>query len=248
MPNSVVYNCDCLEVMKGMGEHSVFLLTDPPFGNAGGEFKRQDKSRFGGNFDKYKRDIQPELNRGGAESQSVTRTGGTWAAKYGKKIIDWDFAPSKEYFDEMLRVANGAVIFGMNYFHEYLPSTRCFVVWKKLTISEDFSMAMAELAWTNFNDNAKVVECAPQGQKGDPRFHPCSKPVKIFDFCLKHFARAGDIVFDPYAGSGSSRIAAWKAGLDYIGCEIDPVYYAKQEERFERYTSQMNMFVDEMEE
>lgn len=65
MPNSVVYNCDCLEVMKGMGEHSVFLLTDPPFGNAGGEFKRQDKSRFGGNFDKYKRDVQPELNRGG---------------------------------------------------------------------------------------------------------------------------------------------------------------------------------------
>lgn len=229
MPKSVVYNCDCLEVMKGMKEHSVFLLTDPPFGNAGGEFKRQDKSRFGGNFDKYKRDIQQ-------------------AAKYGKKIIDWDFAPSKEYFDEMLRVANGAVIFGMNYFHEYLPSTRCFVVWKKLTISEDFSMAMAELAWTNFNDNAKVVECAPQGQKGDPRFHPCSKPVKIFDFCLKHFAKEGDIVFDPYAGSGSSRIAAWKAGLDYIGCEIDPVYYAKQEERFERYTSQMNMFVDEMEE
>lgn len=148
----------------------------------------------------------------------------------------------------MLRVANGAVIFGMNYFHEYLPSTRCFIVWKKLTISEDFSMAMAELAWTNFNDNAKVVECAPQGQKGDPRFHPCSKPVKIFDFCLKHFAKEGDIVFDPYAGSGSSRIAAWKAGLDYIGCEIDPLYYQKQEERFERYTSQMNMFVDEMEE
>lgn len=109
-------------------------------------------------------------------------------------------------------------------------------------------MAMAELAWTNFNDNAKVVECAPQGQKGDPRFHPCSKPVKIFDFCLKHFAKEGDIVFDPYAGSGSSRIAAWKAGLDYIGCEIDPLYYQKQEDRFERYTSQMNMFVDEMEE
>lgn len=145
----------------------------------------------------------------------------------------------------MLRVADGAVIFGMNYFHEFLPSTRCFVVWKKLTISEDFTMAMAELAWTNFNDNAKVIECAPQGRKGDERFHACQKPIKVFDFCLKHFAKPGDIVLDPFLGSGSSRIAAWKAGLDFIGCEIDPEYYRLQEERFQRFTRQMNLFVDE---
>ena len=54
-----------------------------------------------------------------------------------------------------------------------MPPTRCFVVWKKLTISDDFSMAMAEYAWTSFNSNAKVFECAPQGKKNDPRFHPC---------------------------------------------------------------------------
>ena len=182
---------------------------------------------------------------GGGEAHAVQRTGGTWAAKYGKKIIDWDFAPSQEYFDEMFRVAQHSILWGGNYFA--LPPTRCFIVWKKLTISEEFSMAMAEYAWTDFNENAKVYEGAPQGKKNDPRFHPCQKPVELFSFCLKHFAKPGDTIFDPFMGSGSSRIAAWKAGLDYIGVEADKTYFQKEEERFERFTRQMNLFLDEEE-
>ena len=63
MPKSETYNCDCMEILKSLPDKSISLiLTDAPYGNASGDFKRQDGSRFGGTFDRYKKDIQPELN------------------------------------------------------------------------------------------------------------------------------------------------------------------------------------------
>lgn len=103
-------------------------------------------------------------------------------------------------------------------------------------------MAMAEYAWTSFNQNAKVFECAPQGKKDDPRFHPTAKPIELYSWIYGLFAKPGMTIFDPMMGSGSSRIAAWNAGLDYVGCEIDPIYYQKEEERFEKYAAQQSLF------
>lgn len=103
-------------------------------------------------------------------------------------------------------------------------------------------MAMAEYAWTSFNSNAKVFEAAPQGKPGDPRFHPTQKSVALYKFCLKHFAKPGDKIFDPYLGSGSSRIAAWDMGFDFVGCEIDKVYFDLMEKRFAEHTRQTRMF------
>ena len=105
-------------------------------------------------------------------------------------------------------------------------------------------MAMAEYAWTSFNSNAKVFEYAPQGRPGDTRFHPTQKPIELYAWIFQNYAKDGDKIFDPYLGSGSSRIAAYNAGLDFVGCEIDPVYFQKQEERFETQTSQYNLFVN----
>ncbi len=114
---------------------------------------------------------------------SVERTGGkTWAEKYGQNISHWDVAPPKKYFEELARVSKNQIIWGGNYFD--LPPTRCFLVWKKTTISENFSMAMAEYAWTSFNENAKVFEHAPQGTATDPRFHPTQKPVALYEWIL----------------------------------------------------------------
>lgn len=106
-------------------------------------------------------------------------------------------------------------------------------------------MAMAEYAWTSFNSNAKVFEFAPQGKKDDQRFHPTQKPIELYQWILNLFAQPGDKVFDPFLGSGSSRIAAYNAGLDFVGCEIDSFYFEKQEERFALQTAQMNLFVGE---
>jgi hypothetical protein len=112
---------------------------------------------FGGLFDHY------EI--------SATRTGGTWSKKYGADITHWDVAPPPEYFNELFRISRNQIIWGGNYFG--LPPTRCFLIWRKLTISEAFSMAMCEYAWTSFDDNAKWIELAPQGTASEPRFHPC---------------------------------------------------------------------------
>ena len=104
-------------------------------------------------------------------------------------------------------------------------------------------MAMAEYAWTSFNTNAKVFECAPQGKKDDPRFHVTQKPVELFSWVYNQFAKQGMRIFDPFLGSGSSRIAAHYAGLDFVGCEIDPIYFRLQEERYELHSAQMSLFI-----
>ena len=209
---SQVLNMDCLEFLREQPDKSFDLaVVDPPYGGAN--------------------DLC--INGGGVsvEGSTATRTGGTWATKYGKKIIGWDVAPGEEYFKELFRVSKNQIIWGGNYFS--LPPTRCFLVWRKLTISESFTMAMAEYAWTSFNGNAKVFECAPQGASKDPRFHPTQKPVALYTWVFKQFAKPGDRVLDTHLGSGSSRIAAYGLDLDFTGIEIDKGYVDKSVERFE---------------
>ena len=184
------------------------------------------------------------VNRGGWHGKYLDRNGSPDGRDVGgevrKKIIAWDVAPGKEVFDEIFRVSRDAVIWGGNYFR--LPPTRCFLVWRKLSISESFSMAMAEYAWTSFNANAKVYECAPQGKPNDPRFHATQKPIDLYRWIFGMFTKPGMTVFDPFLGSGSSRIAAYEAGLNFVGCEIDETYFRKQEERFERMTDNYSLF------
>ena len=157
-----------------------------------------------------------------------------------KKIISWDTAPGREYFDQLFRVSRNQIIWGGNYFE--LPPTRCFIIWKKLTISENFSMAMCEYAWASFNENAKVFECAPQGKASDPRFHPTAKPIALYDWVLSRYAKDGDTILDTHVGSASSLIACHRTNHKYIGFEIDTEYYEKAKERIARETAQINIF------
>ena len=114
------------------------------------------------------------------------------------------------------------------------------MVWKKLTISESFSMAMCEYAWTSFNGNAKVFEFAPQG-RGD-RFHPTQKPIELYEWIYGMFAKQGDKIIDTHMGSGSSRIASYRMGFDFVGYEIDQTYFDLQEKRYAKETMQTKLF------
>lgn len=223
-----IINDDCLNVMKQIPDKYFDLcLTDPPYGGGAEEaWKGKGRSRFGGRFDKYH-----------IEEIKCERTGGAWAKKYqeGKQNIKhWDFAPTQEYFDEMFRVSKGLVIWGGNYFS--LPPTRCFLVWDKLTISESFSMAMCEYAWTSFNGNAKRYECAPQDTK---RFHPTQKPEALISWVLKLFSKEGDKIFDPFSGSGTTAIACHRGKRQFLCVEKDEVYFKKSVERLEEERKQM---------
>lgn len=181
--------------------------------------------------------VDPPYSKAGG---NVGRTGGTWAAKYGTYIRNWDIAPSDEYFKELFRVSRNQIIWGGNYFN--LPPTRCFLIWRKLSISENFTMAMAEYAWTSFDGNAKVFDCAPQGKKNDPRIHPCQKPAALYKWILERYAKEGDKILDTHLGSGSSAIAAWDLGFEFTGIEIDEEYYNNAVKRFKTHTTQQKLF------
>lgn len=234
MAENVAYNIDCMEYMKTLPDKAFDLaVVDPPYGDAKiGGATGPSRLRFHGG-DRWDRYIS-------SPPHTVERTGGTWAAKYGKKIVAWDFAPEKEYFDELFRVSRNQIIWGGNYFE--LPPTRCFLVLRKRNIPENFSMAMCEYAWTSFDANAKIFECNMQGQPN--RFHPTQKPIELYRWILHNYAERGDKILDTHLGSGSSRIAAWELGFDFVGCEIDKPYFDKQEERFNEYTAQLNLFID----
>ena len=198
-------------------------------------------------------EAKPEIPMEGGVVPAISERfqGGTWARRYNRRGVAedqmqpeerndgifWDVAPTEEVFAEMFRVSRNQIIWGGNYFP--LPPTRCFVVWDKLSISDTFSMAMCEYAWTSFKGmNAKRWEGAPQGTQAWPRFHPTQKPIGLYRFLLHHFAKPGDRILDPFLGSGSSRIAAWEEGYDFVGIEKDEVYFKLQEKRFEEWTRQ----------
>lgn len=102
-------------------------------------------------------------------------------------------------------------------------------------------MSMAEYAWTSFNDNAKVFEFPPHGNS-ERRFHPTQKPIELYRWIFNRYAKPGDKILDTHLGSGSSRIAAYDAGLSFIGCELDPYYFEREERRFAEHAAQMSLF------
>lgn len=224
---------DCMDILKQLPDKCIDLvLTDPPYGGGGKDcWAGKERSRFGGRFDKYH--IQ------------ATRTGGSWSKKYQKggifdkeqQIDHWDYAPSQEVFDEMFRVSKNQIIWGGNYFN--LPPTRCFNVWKKLTISEKFSMAMAEYAWTSFNDNAKLWEFAPQ----DPnRFHPTQKPVGLIMKQVALYSKPDDLILDCFSGSGTTAIACHRLKRRFICIERDKEYFEASVKRLENEKKQGTLF------
>lgn len=158
------------------------------------------------------------------------QTGGSGKLKgrvFNNGYIDrWDKAPSAEFFAELRRVSRHLIIWGGNYFN--LPPSRCFICWDKVQPWPNFSQA--EYAWTSFDDPAKLFRF--DNRTGD-KIHPTQKPVDLYAYCLRTFAHEDWRIFDPMMGSQSSRIAAYKMGYDYWGCEIDRQYFDEGCQRFE---------------
>lgn len=103
-------------------------------------------------------------------------------------------------------------------------------------------MAQCEYAWTNFKDNAKIFRHTSQRTKDEVHFHPTEKPIPLYAWIFQKYAKPGYRILDTHLGSGSSRLAARDAGLDFVGCEIDKEYFAKQEKRWAAYTAQLRMW------
>jgi len=153
------------------------------------------------------------------------------------EVVDkgWDVVPSPEYFIELRRVSKNQIVWGGNYFD--LPPTRCFVVWDKKN-SEDFTLAMAELAWTSFDRLAKIFRLSMSEKKQ----HPTQKPVKLYDWIFANYAEKGMEILDTHLGSGSIAIACHYFGAHLTACEIDADYYKAACERITRETAQTTLF------
>ena len=147
----------------------------------------------------------------------------------------WDKIPEAEYWNMLFRVSKNQIVWGGNYFP--LPPTRGIICWDKKQALPTFSRW--EYAWTSFDMPAKMFEGVSTDNK---RFHPTQKPVALYIWLLENYAKPGDKILDTHMGSQSSRIAAWKMGFDYWGCEIDPEYYAQGCARFEEERRQLSLF------
>ena len=166
---------------------------------------------------------------------------------------DWDKEiPTPEYFKELFRVSKNQIIWGGNYFIEYLKNTRCYLNWDKLNHSDTY--ADCEMAWTSFDKNAKIFKYMWDGNrygfigaiqgvgKKSIRTHPTQKPVALYEWLLMNYAKKGDTILDTHLGSGSIAIACHNLGYDLTGYEIDKEYFESAMQRLEQHKAQIRLF------
>jgi site-specific DNA-methyltransferase (adenine-specific) len=147
--------------------------------------------------------------------------------------------PTKEYFKELKRVSVNQIIWGANNFE--LTQFKGFVIWKKMTISEQFTMSMCEIASLSedLGTVSKWIEIAPQDSM---RIHPTQKPVKLYEWLLANYAKPGQRILDTHMGSGSSVIAADHLGFEIVATELDQDYFNAACKRIEQATAQERLF------
>ena len=205
-------NMDCMELMAEYPDnHFDLAVVDPPYG--------------------INMDVQVE----------------TFTAKQKHKrkshnLKKWDNkTPSQGYFDEVKRVAKNQIIWGANYFVEYLiHGSKGWIVWDKG--QHGLSMSDCELAYSSFN-KATRVKIINRGQlAADGTIHPTQKPVKLYDWIFSNYAEKGMKILDTHMGSGSIAIATHYAGMHLTACELDEDYFKAACERVERETRQTTLF------
>ena len=191
-----IYNKDCLVGMKEIPDKSIdLIITDPPYGHG---FEIMQKI-----------------------SQNNLAPVGDYEWK------SWNNSPpTPEHFNELFRISKNQIIFGGNYFD--LPSSPCWIVWDKDN-SGDF--ADAELAWTSFKSAVRIFKYRWNGMLQEDmahkeiHVHPTQKPVPLFEWIIRNYAKEGDIICDPFFGSAACLVAAIRLGYQFIGFEKEKTYF-----------------------
>jgi DNA modification methylase len=159
---------------------------------------------------------------------------------------NWDKErPRKEYFDSILLAGKTVIIWGGNYFTDYLPPSMCWLVWDKGQRS--FSLADGEMAWTNQEKAMRIFSYPRARMLSENGLHPTQKPIALMRWCIELFTFPGDTVFDPFMGSGATGVACVQLGRSFVGCEISEDYYNIAKRRIEQAQLQPRLLVDEPE-
>lgn len=229
--DNIAYNMDCMEAMREMPDKAFDLaVVDVPYGIGEGGQKSGSRGK------------QVSFRKSKSNAKAYSKVYHTF---------DDSKAPGEEYFEQLMRVSKNQIIFGANHFISKIPyDSHCWIVWDKENDANDF--ADCELAWTSFKSAVRIFRFKwngiLQGNMKDKeiRIHPTQKPVALYRWIFSRYAKPGDKILDTHLGSGSSRIAAYDAGLDFVGYEIDKEYFDKQEERFKKHISQGRLFTPEV--
>lgn len=216
--SSQVFNMDCIEGMRTYPDkHFELAIVDTPYGI--GEDGSSNKSR--GKLAKSK----------------------NYKSFAGNDIE----APSIEYWNQLFRISKNQIVWGANHFISKIPyDSSCWIVWDKDNGETDF--ADCELAWTSFNTSVRKYKYKWQGmlqenmKRKEIRIHPTQKPIQLYKWLLDKYAKKGDKILDTHLGSGSSRIACYDYGFEFVGFELDKDYYEAQEKRFNDHIKQLSLF------
>jgi site-specific DNA-methyltransferase (adenine-specific) len=210
-----LFNEDCMEGMKRYPDKYFELaIVDPPYGHG--------------------HDVI---------SNNASRGKLAIAKDYGNG--EWNNAiPTENYWLELFRISNNQIIWGGNFFS--LCPSQGWIVWDKVNYENDF--ADCELAWTSFDRAIRQFTFQWNGMlQGDMknkeiRIHPTQKPVKLYEWLLKNYAKQGDKILDTHLGSGSIAIACYNLDFSLTGFEIDKDYYDGACNRLEEHKKQGRLF------
>ena len=222
--NSILYCGDCRKIIDRLAFDAV--VTDPPYGLA------KVLNRNWDNFSK----ILNKQQRAKAKERNL-HSGGTWATKDIYKDIDWDNETPDVTF--LLQRDVPTMIFGGNYFS--LPPSRKWIIWFK----------GATHFRRSFDGNIRLFEWIPETNRGfhsngsrTEKVHPTQKPVKVMEFCISELPKnTGNVICDPYMGSGTTGVAAINLGRAFIGIEQKRKYFDIACQRIEKaYAEHQNQF------
>lgn len=211
---------DCMKAMKTMDDNQYDLaIVDVPYGIKTARKNNQSRGKA----------------RGGLNNSAMA-----YSKDYGISAWD-DNVPSEEYFIQLSRVSKNQIIWGANHLGNMRKSS-CWIVWDKDNGKNDF--ADCELAWTSFKTAVRKFLFRWHGllqenmKNKEIRIHSCQKPVALYKWLLKNYAKPGDKILDTHAGSFSIGIACWDMKFDLEAFELDSEYYDKALERFDNHCKQ----------
>lgn len=153
----------------------------------------------------------------------------------------WDNAtPDKTYFDELFRVSKNQIIWGGNYFTQFLTPTKAWIFWYKG--QNDLTMSDGEMAWTSLDTVTRQITVNREILRQQNTFHPTEKPIKLYKWILDKYAKQGDKILDTHLGSGSIAFACHDYEFELTACELDEEYYEKAVERIKNHVAQQKLF------
>ena len=204
---NTIVKADCWAIMRDMPDKAVkILITDPPYGK---DIAKTGTLAIKGSSDK-KNEFIPSA---------------------------WDVKPSKRYFYEMDRVSENQIIFGGNYFTDYLRPSSCWLVWYKKERLPSKTFADAEMIWTSFDGPARVFAHRWHGyiRDGDDKRYPhaTQKPEALLEWIIDNYTKEGDLILDPFVGSGTTCAVAKQRHRRFIGIERQDEYYEMAKKRVE---------------